>query len=123
MACGRGFDSPRFHHLRLRKGPFVSKAPSPPATWRLFHDVISGARRVHPGADFAISVGQVAGQILDHAGAKVAAVERGSEVIVEFEDGFVVQPQDAVFICGSINSLERCQREFRASTAQSPQGR
>jgi hypothetical protein len=29
--------------------------------------------------------------------------------------------KDAVFICGSIKSLERCQGEFRASTAQSPQ--
>jgi Trk K+ transport system NAD-binding subunit len=47
----------------------------------------------------------------------VVAVERGDKVIVEFEDGFVVQPQDAVFICGSIKSLERYQREFHANTA------
>lgn len=115
-------------------------------------------RLYRAGADFAISVGQVAGQILAHhllaeqavgmengikfsrvnagamagaspwhnealdrTGAKVVAVERGNEVIVQFEDGFVVQPDDAVFICGSIKSLERYQGEFRASTAQSPQ--
>jgi Trk K+ transport system NAD-binding subunit len=115
-------------------------------------------RLYRAGADFAISVGQVAGQILAHhllaeqavgmengikfsrvnagalagaspwhnealdrTGAKVVAVERGNEVFVEFEDGFVVQPQDAVFICGSIKSLERYQGAFRASPAQSPQ--
>jgi Trk K+ transport system NAD-binding subunit len=109
-------------------------------------------RLYRAGADFAISVGQVAGQILAHhllaeqavgvengikfsrvsagtmahaspwhnealdrTGAKVVAVERGNEVIVTFEDGFVVQPEDAVFICGSIKSLERYQSEFRAS--------
>jgi Trk K+ transport system NAD-binding subunit len=117
-------------------------------------------RLYRTGADFAISVGQVAGQILAHhllaeqavgvengikfsrvnagamagaspwhnealdrTGAKVVAVERGNEVIVEFEDGFVVQPEDAVFICGSIKSLERYQSEFRASSVQSPQAR
>ena len=118
----------------------------------------STPRLYRAGADFAISVGQVAGQILaqhllaeqavgmdngvkfsrvnagamagaspwhnaalDRTGAKVVAVERGSEVIVGFEDGFVVQPQDAVFICGSIRSLERYQQEFRASPAQATQ--
>lgn len=108
-------------------------------------------RLYRSGADFAISLGQVAGQILAHhllaeqalgvengikfarvsaggmagaspwhhegldrTGAKVVAVERGREVIVAFEDGFVVQPDDAVFICGSIKSLERYQEAFRA---------
>ncbi|MBL0148316.1 MAG: NAD-binding protein [Ideonella sp.] len=117
-------------------------------------------RLYRAGADFAISVGQVAGQILAHhllaeqavgvengikfsrvhagsmagaspwhnealdrTGAKVVAVERGSAVIMEFEDGFVVQPDDLVFICGSIKSLERYQREFDASNAQAPRGR
>jgi Trk K+ transport system NAD-binding subunit len=112
------------------------------------------ARLYRAGADFAISVGQVAGQILAHhllaeqavnmengikfsrltpgkmagaspwhnealdrTGAKVVAVERGSTVIVKFEDGFVVQPDDAVFVCGSINSLERYQREFHTANA------
>ena len=46
--------------------------------------------------------------------AKVVAVELGEQVIVEFEDGFVVQPDDAVFICGSIRSLERYQQAFNA---------
>jgi len=112
-------------------------------------------RLYRAGADFAISVGQVAGQILAHhllaeqavgvengikfsrlsagamagaspwhnealdrTGAKVVAVERGEQVIVEFEDGFVVRSDDAVFVCGSIKSLERYQREFHAAMVQ-----
>ena len=112
------------------------------------------ARLYRSGADFAISVGQVAGQILayhlldeqvasvesqikfsrlsagtlagthpwrseslDRTGAKVVAVERGHDVLVEFDDGFAVRPDDALFVCGSIKSLERYQREFQAATA------
>jgi voltage-gated potassium channel len=112
------------------------------------------ARLYRSGADFAISVGQVAGQILayhlldeqvvgvenrikfsrlsagsligvhpwrsealDRTGAKIVAVERGADVLVEFEDAFVVQPDDALYVCGSLGSLERYQREFHAATA------
>jgi voltage-gated potassium channel len=112
------------------------------------------ARLYRSGADFAISVGQVAGQILAHhlldeqvinvetrikftrlsagtlagahpwrseavdrTGAKVVAVERGDDVLVEFEDDFSVRPDDALFVCGSINSLEHYQREFQATAA------
>jgi Trk K+ transport system NAD-binding subunit len=111
-------------------------------------------RLYRAGADFAISVGQVAGQILadhlldeqvlsvenrikfsrlsagtlvgahpwrslalDGTGAKVIAVERGQEVLVEFGDDFAVRPDDALFVCGSTNSLERYQREFQATPA------
>lgn len=112
------------------------------------------ARLYRSGADFAISVGQVAGQILayhlldehvinvenrikvsrlsagslagshpwrsaslDRTGAKVVAVERGSEVIIEFDEDFAVRPDDTLFVCGSVNSLERYQREFQATGA------
>ena len=112
------------------------------------------ARIYRSGADFAISVGQVAGQILafqllgeqvlqvesrikfirlppgtllgkhpwrteelDHTGANVIAVERGGEIIVEFQDDFAIQPGDGVFVCGSLNSLERYQRAFKTSSA------
>jgi len=112
------------------------------------------ARIYRAGADFAISVGQVAGQILayqlldeqvvqvenrikfvrmsagalvgkhpwgnvelDRTGAKVIAVERDSEVLVEFGRGFEVRPNDALFVCGSIKSLERYQLRFEATTA------
>jgi len=114
------------------------------------------ARIYRSGADFAISVGQVAGQILayhlldeqvipvenrikfsrltagslvgahpwhnealERTGAKIVAVERGNEVRVEFEADFVLRPDDALFVCGSLDSLERYQREFHASTASS----
>ena len=111
------------------------------------------ARLYRSGADFAISEGQVAGQILayhlldeqiipvenrikfsrlnagtlagahpwhsevlERTGAKVVAVERGQAVLVEFDAGFSLRPDDALFVCGSISSLERYQREFQAST-------
>lgn len=106
------------------------------------------------GADFAISVGQVAGQILaaqllgeqvlqvenrikfirlhagelvgrhpwkvealERTGAKVIAVERAGEIMVEFAEDFVVQADDALFVCGSINSLDRYQKEFKTTSA------
>ena len=106
------------------------------------------------GADFAISVGQVAGQILaaqllgeqvlqvenrikfirlhagelvgrhpwrvealERTGAKVIAVEREGEIIVEFADDFEVQASDALFVCGSISSLDRYQKAFKTTSA------
>ncbi len=112
------------------------------------------ARVYRSGADFAISVGQVAGQILayqllgeqvgqvengikfirlkadalagkhpwhnedlDRTGANVIAVERGQEVLVEFDDDFLLQPDDALFVCGSINSLNRFQHAIKAAAA------
>jgi voltage-gated potassium channel len=109
------------------------------------------ARLYRSGADFAISVGQVAGQILAYhlldeqvipvenrikfcrltpgtlantypwrseilegIGAKIVAVERGSEVLVEFDDDFLLRPDDALFVCGSITSIERYQKQFHA---------
>ncbi len=124
--------------------PLIVRVLRSPNTVRLYRS----------GADFAISVGQVAGQILadhllaeqvvsvenrikfsrlsagtlagahpwrspalDKTGAKVIAVERRGDVLVEFNDDFAVLADDALFVCGSINSLERYQREFGASTA------
>lgn len=111
------------------------------------------ARLYRSGADFAISEGQVAGQILayhlldeqiipvenrikfsrlsagtlvgahpwhsevlERTGAKVVAVERGQEVLVEFDTDFSLHSDDALFVCGSISSLERYQKEFQAIT-------
>lgn len=110
-------------------------------------------RLCRAGADFAISVGQVAGQILafhlldeqaiyvenrikfirvnagkmvgshpwhsevlELTGAKVVAVEREREVLIEFESDFVVRHDDALFICGSLTALERYQHSFNAKT-------
>ena len=128
--------------------PLIVRVIRAPNTERLYRS----------GADFAISVGQVAGQILayhllgeqivpvenrikfsrltagtlagvhpwrssalDQTGAKVVAVERDGEVRVEFDDGFTVRTDDALFVCGSTNSLDRYQREFQATAA--PQAR
>ena len=70
-----------------------------------------------------LSAGTLAGahpwrsQALDRTGAKVVAMERGHDVLVEFDDDFLVRRDDALFVCGSINSLERYQREFQVTTA------
>jgi len=124
--------------------PLVVRVLRSPNTSRLYRS----------GADFAISVGQVAGQILayhlleeqavsvenrikfsrlgagtlagthpwrsealDRTGAKVVAVERGQDVLVEFDDDFQVRPDDALFVCGSLKSLERYQRAFHVAAA------
>ena len=112
-------------------------------------------RLYRAGADFGISVGQVAGKILafqllgeqvvqvenrikfvrmnagallgmhpwgndelDQTGAKVIALERDRKVMVEFEPGFEVRANDILFVCGSINSLERYKRRFNASSPE-----
>ncbi len=127
--------------------PLIVRVNRAPNTERLYRS----------GADFAISVGQVAGQILgyhlldeqvipvenrikfsrlragtltgvhpwrsetlDQTGAKVVAVERGQDVFVEFDDDFLLRPDDALFVCGSNSCLGRYQREFQASTAPAP---
>ena len=127
-------------------------APEVPLIVRVIHTP-NTARIYRSGADFAISVGQVAGQILayhlldeqaipvenrikisrlsagtlvgahpwrneelERTGAKVVAVERGQDVLVEFPDDFQLTSDDALFVCGTISSLERYQREFQATT-------
>ena len=124
--------------------PLIVRVLRTPNTVRLYRS----------GADFAISVGQVAGQILAYhllaeqvihvenrikfsrvtagdlagahpwrspalegTGAKVIAVERAGDVLVEFDDRFTVRPDDVLFVCGSTNSLERYQREFQPAAA------
>lgn len=111
-------------------------------------------RLYRAGADFAISVGQVAGQILafqllgeqmvqvenrikfirqhagnvvgkhpwrsedlDRTGAKIVAVEREGDIIVEFDTDFAVQANDELFVCGSFNSLERFQKAFKTTSS------
>lgn len=109
------------------------------------------SRIYRAGADFAISLGQVAGQILayhlldeqvipvesrikfsrlsagtmtgshpwknealERTGAKIVAVERNHDVLIEFADGFRLNDDDVLYVCGSLNSIARCQREFQA---------
>jgi voltage-gated potassium channel len=115
------------------------------------------ARLYQAGADFALSVGQVAGQILAHhllgedavrveqrlklarvapgtlvdghpwqAGIRektataVVAVERGTEVLVEFDQAFKVRADDVLFVCGTMASLDKYMREYRATPAERP---
>ena len=124
--------------------PLIVRVNRTPNTERIYRS----------GADFAISVGQVAGQILayhlldeqaipvenrikisrlsagtlcgahpwhseelERTGAKVVAVERGQEVIIEFDDDFRLQAGDALFVCGTITCLERYQQVFQAASA------
>jgi voltage-gated potassium channel len=126
--------------------PLIVRVNRAPNTGRLYRS----------GADFAISEGQVAGQILayhlldeqvipvenrikfsrlsagtlagmhpwrseiiERTGAKVIAVERGQDVLVKFDDSFLVHPDDAIFVCGTLGCLERYQREFQASPVAS----
>ncbi|MBE2257404.1 MAG: NAD-binding protein [Rhodobacteraceae bacterium] len=113
------------------------------------------ARLYQAGADFALSVGQVAGQILAHhllgedavtveqrlklarvaagtmvgghpwqAGVRektataVVAVERGNEVLVEFDQAFQVQADDVLFVCGTAASLKKYMQEYRTTAAE-----
>lgn len=106
-------------------------------------DHVENVARIHrAGADFALSIGQVAGQLLafhllgqasvsleaeiklmatsagDHAGhvldtgrirvrtgCSVVAVERGDEVILDFPEGFTVESDDMLFLCGTNETI------------------
>lgn len=96
------------------------------------------------GADFALSISQVSGQLLawrllgkesvavdpelrvlkvsarglenhhpadlgirERTGCSVVAVERGEDLLVEFDEEFRFQPGDAIFICGSGEATQR----------------
>ncbi len=115
------------------------------------------ARLYQAGADFALSVGQVAGQILAHhllgesaitveqrlklarvapgtmvgrhprkaevrekTASAVVAVERGTEVLVEFDPEFQVRADDVLFVCGTTTGLDKYMREFRAAPSERP---
>lgn len=114
-------------------------------------------RLYQAGADFALSVGQVAGEILayhllgeqavaveqrlkfvrlgagalvglhpwraqvrERTGAAVIAVERDYKVFVRFEENFQVQPNDVLFVCGTLGGLDRYVREFKAAPVENP---
>ncbi len=126
-------------------------APEVPLIARV-NRAASVPRLYQAGADFALSMGQVSGQILayhlvgesavsvdqrlkfsrlqpgtlvgqhpwragvrERTGAAVVAVERPSGVFVEFEPEFRVEGSDVVFVCGTLETLERYTREYQAS--------
>lgn len=53
-------------------------------------------------------------EVAERTGAKIIAVERGDDVLVEFSDEFRMAPEDALLVCGTLECLERFQREFHA---------
>jgi Trk K+ transport system NAD-binding subunit len=112
-------------------------------------------RLYQAGADFALSVGQVAGQLLarhllgegafaveqrlrctrvlpgilvgthpwhagvrERTGASVVALERNGQVLVELPEDLRVAPGDALFVCGTFESLELFLREFRSAPSE-----
>ena len=101
------------------------------------------------GADFALSISQVSGQLLawrllgkesvtvdtqltvlkvngstlehrhpmqagirENSGCSVVAIERGDELIVEFPADFKIVTNDAVYICGDSESIQKFSRLF-----------
>lgn len=133
-------------------------APGVPLIVRVLRSSNTG-RLYRSGADFAISVGQVAGQVLayqlldqqtigvenrirfarvspgtlvgarpwhhdalERTGAKVVGIERGSEVLVEFDATFRIASGDVLCLCGSTASLARCQRQFQTENAPQVRG-
>jgi Trk K+ transport system NAD-binding subunit len=71
---------------------------------RVAPDTLSGSHPWHAG-------------VRERTNAAAVAVERGGEVFVEFEEGFRVQDDDVVFVCGTLPSLDLDVREFRAAPA------
>jgi Trk K+ transport system NAD-binding subunit len=110
-------------------------------------------RLQHAGADFALSVSQVAGQLLAHhilgkmvsqqahiklvkhaaqpfAGrhpfaseidpvrqCRIVAVERGGEVIQEFPPDFVLREDDDIYVCGTLEALNRFYDSYQQDNA------
>jgi len=106
------------------------------------------ARIQRAGVDYALSVGQVAGQLLahhvlgetvslqprirlvrvgagrlegknpvaerirEHTGCTVVALERDGEVAMDFPASFRLAPDDALYICGTTEAVERYHEEF-----------
>jgi len=54
--------------------------------------------------------------IVERTGAKIIAVERGDDVLVEFAEAFQMAPDDALIVCGTQECLERFQWEFQSGT-------
>jgi Trk K+ transport system NAD-binding subunit len=133
-------------------------APGVPLIVRVLRSSNTG-RLYRSGADFAISVGQVAGQVLayqlldqqsigvenrirfarvsagglvgarpwhddalERTGAKVVGIERGDEVLVEFDAAFRIAAGDVLCLCGSTASLARCQRQFQTENVALARG-
>ena len=103
------------------------------------------------GVDYALSLAQIAGQLLAHhvlgetvslqpriklvklrpgqltgqnpvqanvrerTGCTIVAVERGGEIIMDFPPAFILEPTDALYVCGTTNAVNRYYDEFPLS--------
>lgn len=72
--------------------------------------------RVAPG--LLVGGHPVRDRVRERTGAALVAVERGPGVIVDFEDDFLVRPDDSLLVCGTSPELSSFIREFRATAAQ-----
>ncbi|MGA9573300.1 MAG: NAD-binding protein [Lysobacterales bacterium] len=57
-------------------------------------------------------------ELLERFGCKIVAVARSGEVLVEFDDNFLIQKDDEIFLCGSPQSIEVYLGEFPQDARQ-----
>ena len=123
------------------------KAPDVPIIASV--DTVENVERIQrAGADFALSVSQVSGQILAHhvlgetvshqprmklvklapgplaghslhgarirekTGCTVVAVERGGEMVMDFDESFTLSADDALYVCGTANAFNRYHEQY-----------
>ena len=127
------------------------QAPNVPVIARV--NLAENLERIYAaGADFALSIAQVSGQLLawrllgresvavdaklkvlkvaarglvnhhpkqsallEQTGCSVVAVERGENLLVEFDAAFAFRGDDAVYICGNTEATQRFGRSFPAN--------
>jgi len=61
-------------------------------------------------------------EVAERTGAKIIAVERGGDVFVEFPGDFEIASDDALFVCATLECLDRFQREFQSAPIAGRQG-
>ncbi len=59
-------------------------------------------------------------EVRERSGANIIAIERGGEALMEFAKDFQIRPDDALLVCGTIQDLERFQREFQTAPLAAP---
>lgn len=73
-----------------------------------------------------LGVGNLAGrhpwraEVRERSGANIIAIERGGAALMEFAKDFQISPDDVLLVCGTIQDLERFQREFQTAPLAAP---
>ncbi len=73
-----------------------------------------------------LGVGNLAGrhpwraEVRERSGANIIAIERGGAALMEFAKDFQISPDDVLLVCGTIQDLERFQREFQTAPLAVP---